>query len=176
MGQEELADHLGVGRPMISKYETGDHQLPDYVVERAGQVFGVTPAFLRYGDVDSRMVAVRGMVGAGARIEAIENPPWRYVEVPASWGDAIPLQVSGTSCYPVYNDGDDLVIRGEQRLEEDEFLGRMCVVETDDGLGLVKRVRRGSEPGRYTLESPNGPPIEDVVLHSARPVRAHYQK
>lgn len=172
MGQGDVAERLGVGRPMISKYETGDHPMPDYVVERAGQLFGVTAAFIRYGDTESRMAQVRGRVGAGAHIEAIEAPPWRYVEVPASWTDALPLAVVGLSCYPIYEDGDIIVVRGEQRLLEDEFLGKMCVVETADGLGLVKRVRRGSAPGLFTLESPNAPPIEDVALISARPVKA----
>lgn len=171
--QEEVADRLGVSRTQISKYETGDHAPPDPVIERAAQLFGVTPAFIRYGDTESRMAQVRGRVGAGSQIEAIDHPPWRYVEVPASWTDAIALEISGTSGYPIYDDGDDIVIRGEQRLVEEEFLNRMCVVETSDGLGLLKRVRRGSSPGLYTLESPNAPPIENVRLASARPVKAH---
>lgn len=171
LGQEDLAVDLGVSRTNISKYEAGFQQMPDYVLERASQRFAVTQAFIRYGETDERMVQVRGKVGAGAHIEAIDAPPWRYVEVPASWTDAIALQVDGVSNWPVYEDGDFLVIRGEQRLREDECLGKMCVVETADGLGLVKRVRRGSTPGLYTLESVNAPPLEDVPLISARPVR-----
>ncbi len=175
-GQEEAADDLGITRSMLSRYETGGHTIPDHVVERAAQVYAVTPAFIRYGDTTSRMAMVRGRVGAGAQIEAIEQPPWRYVEVPASWTDALALEVSGLSCYPIYDDGDDIVIRGERRLHEDEILGRMCVVETADGLGLVKRVRRGTTAGLFNLESPNAPTIEDVPLQSARPVRMHLQR
>lgn len=173
MDQEDLAQALGVSRTQVSKYETNGHQMPDYVVERAGQVFGVTPAFIRYGDTDSRMAKVVGRVGAGGHVEAIEQPPWRFVEIPASWTDAIALEIEGTSCWPIYDDGDDIVVRGERRLIEEEIIGRMCVVETSDGLGLVKRVRRGSQRGLFTLESPNAPPIEDVRLSSARPVRLH---
>jgi transcriptional regulator with XRE-family HTH domain len=169
--QDEAASHLGVTRSTLSRYEAGVIPMPDYIVERASQLYGVTPGFIRYGDTESRMTRVVGRVGAGAHIEAIEAPPWRYVEVPASWGDAVALEIDGLSNYPVYEDRDVIVIRGEQRLNEGEFLGKMCVVETDDGLGLVKRVRRGSEPGRYTLESINAPPIENVALVSARPVR-----
>ncbi len=171
--QEDLASALGVSRTQISKYETGGHQPPDYVIERASQHFGVTPTFIRYGDTDSRMAKVVGRVGAGGHVEAIEQAPWRYVETPASWHDAIALEVSGTSCWPIYDDGDDLVIRGERRMVEEEIVGRMCVVETSDGLGLVKRVRRGTRRGLFTLESPNAPPIEDVQLASARPVKMH---
>lgn len=171
--QEETAKALGIERPLLSRYEHSAHAIPDHVTIRAAQFFGVTPAFIRFGDTQSHMAQVRGRVGAGGHVEAIEAPPWRYVEIPASWTDAVPLEVVGASCYPVYEDRDVIVIRGEHRLEESEFLGKMCVVETHDGLGLVKRVRRGSAPGLYTLESPNAPPIEDVSLMSARPVKLH---
>lgn len=170
--QEDLADALGVSRTQVTKYEGGGHHLPDHVVERAAQHFGVTEAFIRYGDTETRMARVVGHVGAGGHVEAIEHPPFRYVEVPSGWADAVALEVSGDSCWPIYEDGDTIVVRGERRLIEEEVLGKMAVVETLDGLGLVKRVRRGSQPGLFTLESPNAPPIEDVALSSARPVKA----
>lgn len=169
--QEDLASDLGVSRTQITKYEGGGHDIPDPVIHRASQHFGVTEAWLRYGDTDTRMARVVGTVGAGAHVEAIEHPPFRYVEVPSGWADAIALEVSGDSCWPIYEDGDTIVIRGERRLQDDEILGRMCVVETSDGVGLVKRVRRGSTHSLFTLESPNAPPIEDVRLASARPVK-----
>lgn len=174
MTQEDLASRLHVERAAVSRYETGGIAgIPDHIIERAAQVFGVTPAFLRYGDTESRMVPVRGRVGAGSHVEAIEAPPWRFVEIPASWDDALALEIEGTSAYPLYEDKDVIVVRGEHRLIEGEFVGKMCLVETRDGLGLVKRVRRGSASGLYTLESLNAPPIEDVTLFSARPVKLH---
>lgn len=176
MDQQAAADRLGVSRTQISKYETNGHAVPDHVIARAADLFGVSPAFLRYGDLDNHMAKVIGRVGAGGHIEAVQDEQTRYVEVPASWHDAVALEVSGTSCWPVYDDGDDIVIRGDRRLVESEILGRMCVVETADGLGLVKRVRRGAKPGTYTLESPNAPSIEDVELVSARPVKLHAPK
>jgi transcriptional regulator with XRE-family HTH domain len=176
MNQDALAEKLGVTRPQVSKYEANAHEPSDHVVERAARLFGVTPAYIRYGDADSRMAQVRGLVGAGAQIEAIDHPPFSYVEVVASWTDAYALRIAGLSGYPIYDDGDVIIIRGEQRLIEEEFLNRMCVVETADGLGYLKRVRRGSGPGLYTLESLNAPPIENVRLVSARPVTAHLPK
>ncbi len=176
LSQDEAGELLHVDRSMISKYESGEHEMSDDFVERVSQQFGVTPAFIRYGDTEARMAQVRGLVGAGGRIEAIDRPPWRYVEVPASWRDAVGFEISGTSGYPLYADGDIVVVRGAQRLEETEFLGRMAVVETADGLGMLKKVRRGSEPGLYTLDSLNAPPIEDVALFSARPVRMHFAR
>lgn len=173
MTQEDLAQVLGVERPQVSKYETGVDEMRDYIIDRASQHFGVTPAFIRYGDTDARMAKVVGKVGAGGHVEAIEQPPWRHIEVPASWDDALALEIEGNSCWPMYDDGDDIVVRGPRRLVLEEVLGKMCVVETADGLGLVKRLRRGSQSDLFTLESPNAPPIEDVPLASARPVRLH---
>lgn len=176
MDQQALSDLMGISRTQISKYERGDSTMPDHLVNRAAEVFRVTPAFIRYGDTHNHMARVIGRVGAGGHIEAVEDIQPRFIEVPASWHDAVALQVSGTSCWPIYDDGDDIVIRGDRRLLDEEIIGRMCVVETTDGMGLVKRVRRGSAAGTYTLESPNAPPIEDVQLASARPVRLHVQR
>ena len=174
LSQEELADQIGIGRTQITKYEKGTHELPEHVVLRAAMRFAVTPAWVRYGDAeDDRIATVQGLVGAGGHVEAVPYESGRHVEIPASWNDATALQVDGLSCYPLYEDGDIIVVRGEQRLIESEFLNRMCVVETADGRGLVKRVRRGTAAGVYTLESLNAPPIEDVELTSARPVKMH---
>ncbi|WP_374572577.1 helix-turn-helix transcriptional regulator [Phenylobacterium sp.] len=175
LNQEQLAEVAGVTRSVVSRYEIGNLDIPDPVILRLARRFGVTPSFLRYGD-RTQMAPVMGFVGAGGHVEAAEGAPIRHVEIPSSWSDALALQVKGLSCYPIYEDGDALVIRGAQRLAEDEFLNRMSVVETADGLGLVKRVRRGSASGLYTLESPNAPPIEDVRLTSARPICLHIPK
>lgn len=177
LSQEELADQIGIGRTQITKYEKGTHEVPEHVVLRTALRFAVTPAWIRYGDAqDDRVIAVQGNVGAGGHVEAIPYDSGRHVEIPASWDDATAFQVDGLSCYPLYEDGDIIVVRGERRLVETEFLNRMCVVETTDGRGLVKRVRRGSAAGTYTLESLNAPPIEDVVLSCARPVRMHLSR
>jgi transcriptional regulator with XRE-family HTH domain len=174
--QEELADIIGVSRPQYSKYESGSHEPPEYVIARIADHYAVSPSFLRYGASDSRVIPVTGLVGAGAQIEAREIHSDRVVEIPASWTDATAYEVHGLSCWPIYDEHDVIVIRGEQRFNEQECLGRMCIVETVDGIGMVKRLRRGSAPGLYTLESPNAPAIEDVTLTSARPVRLHLQR
>lgn len=176
LDQEAFGGAIGVTRTMVSKYESNAHQMPDYLIERAAQRFGVTPSYLRYGDISSRMAPVVGFVGAGARVEAIQHAPSRFVEVPASWEDAFALEVQGLSCYPIYDEGDLIVVRGDRSLNEADFLGKMSVVETSDGIGLVKRVRRGKTPGCYDLESQNAPTLEDVPLVSARPVRLHFPK
>lgn len=174
--QDDVADIVGVSRTQYTKYEGGDHYLPEHVVERAAAHFGVSPAYIRYGPIESRIIRVTGLVGAGGQVEAREIHTDRVVEIPASWADATAYEVLGESCWPIYAAHDVIVIRGEQRLSEAECLGRMCIVETAAGIGMVKRLRKGSMPGLYTLESPNAPAIEDVELSTARPVRLHLQR
>lgn len=174
--QDDMAEVAGVSRSQYTKYEAAGHDPPEYVLTRLAAHFGVSPSFLRYGPSDSRMLRVSGLVGAGAQIEAGEIYSDRVVEIPASWSDATAYEVRGQSCWPIYDEGDVIVIRGEQRFNEQECLGRMCLVETADGIGLVKRLRRGTREGLYTLESPNAPPIDDVAITSARPVKLHLQR
>lgn len=175
MSQEDVADHVGTTAPTLSRYETNDLPTPDPVADRLARLFKVTPAYIRYGDTSSRIAMVVGYVGAGAEVHLTgEHVDLGGVEVPASWTDAIALQVRGDSGLPLYADGGILVIRGDQRLDEREFLRRMAILELKDGRGLVKEARRSAEPGRYDLWSPNAAPIEAVEVVSARPVKAYF--
>ena len=118
MTQDDLADVLGVSRTQVSKYERDEAMVPDPVIMRAALRFSVTPAWIRYGDTEGRMTRVIGSVGAGGHVEAIAFEDGRQVEIPASWSDAVALQVDGLSCWPTYDNGDIIIVRGEQRLTE----------------------------------------------------------
>lgn len=172
--QDEVAEATNISRPQYGKYESGEMTDPKEVfVRAAARYFRVTPEYLRYGHSTSRIERVTGRVGAGGRVEAVEIELGREIEIPATWDDATLLEIAGDSCWPIYESRDIIVIRGQRRLVEEECLRKMCVVETADGLGFVKRIRRGSHPGLYTLDSPNLAPIEDVRVVSARPVALH---
>ncbi len=171
MSQDELGVELLIDRSMVSKYESGEHPIPPGVLDRAGQLFGKTPAFILYGDTFTRMARVDGYVGAGTRVEALAEGAPKFVEVPGTWFDAVAFEIKGDSCYPIYEEGDIIVVRGSPRINPGEFEQKMCVVETEDGIGLVKRVIPVGD-NRYNLESPNAPMILDVALTSARPVKS----
>lgn len=168
--QQQLGELLGVQSSAISKIETGRENASRSMLLRIAAAVGKSPGWLDYGET-ARMLQVQGKVGAYARVEAIPFDTGRWIEIPGDWADAYALEVAGDSCFPIYADGDVLVIRGERRLHTQETLGKMCVVETSDGLSLVKRVYRGVERGLYNLESPNAPLMQDIPLVSARPVR-----
>lgn len=182
----EAATAMGVAVPTYVQHENGIRSFPAKRAEQYGRALGVAPEWLLYGkgpvkgrasaaSASSRSaVRIAGRVGAGARVEAIEDANPETVELPTELEDASAYRVEGDSCSPVFEPGDVLVVRGGSRADEGEFLNRYCVVETADGLGWVKRVTRGIEvPGSgrlYTLESDNADPIENQVLKSARPV------
>lgn len=177
LSQDELAASLMVTRSMISKYEDGRHDMGPEILVRAAKRFDVTPSYILFGDAvvyAERTAPIQGRVGAGAKIEAIQEANPETVVIPGELDDAQAFRVEGDSCLPIFEPGDVLVVRGGPRAIEGEFLNRYCVVQTSDGLGYVKRVTPGvSVPGRgrlYNLESENAETIENQQIESARPV------
>ena len=106
-------------------------------------------------------VEIAGKVGAGAKVpifEAYEKGTGPRVEVvrgiPTS--GIVAVEVQGDSMAPVYAPGEILLYT---RLAEegvpDDAIGRICVIEDEDGHGWVKQLRNGSEPGLFHLVSVN---------------------
>ncbi len=132
------------------------------------------------GEMDlPKVVPLIGYVGAGAEVHIRDNTaPIEYVSAPygsEKVDDLAALEVQGDSMYPNIQNGDIIyfVFRHEF-IEEKCLRGRACVVQVLDGPILVKRITRGSEPGHYTLISDNAPPIENVRIEWAVPVKSHY--
>lgn len=178
MGQEDLASILRVDRSMVSKYEEGRHDMGPEILRRAADKFNVTPSYILFGETviyAHRTAPVVGRVGAGAKIEAIQEDQPTLVEVPTDFENGQAFRVEGTSCAGVFEEGDIVVVRGGPRADEREFLNRFCVVQTAAGLGYLKLIERGlGIPGKgrlYNLLSPNAETLENVEITSARPVR-----
>lgn len=177
MDQEDLAKVLGVDRSMVARYENGKYDMGPEILLRAASKFQTTASQILFGErveFAHRKAPVVGSVGAGAEVEAIQDPNPELVEVPGDFEDGQAFRVTGDSCLPIFEDGDILVVRGSASAAEGEFLNRFCVVETSANLGYVKRVIRGaSVPGQgqlYTLESPNADDIQNVQLRRVRPI------
>lgn len=110
---------------------------------------------------------VKGLIGAGPEVELSDdlNDP---IEMPPP--SAIGVTVRGNSMYPRYMDGEKLLYLPEQRAASD-LIGQECAVKIRDGGVMVKIIRRGSRKNLFTLESWNAPPIEDVRIEWASPIR-----
>ena len=119
---------------------------------------------LEDGESAVRPIPLVGHVGAGQEVHAeFDDAPFDYVEAPpgVSPRETVAVEVRGDSMYPLLDKGDLIYYSGRD-IPAERMIGKLCVVKLADGRTFVKRLRRGSEPGLYSLESLNGPPIENV--------------
>lgn len=118
-------------------------------------------------------VAVVGYVGAGEQVYNFDDStPLDYVTPPEGAEDTKAVRVRGDSMYPRYEEGALLFFYPSTDVAPD-CLGRTCVVQVKDGPTLVKKLSKGTVPGRYRLVSFKAPEMEDVeILWAARVVWA----
>lgn len=129
----------------------------------------------------SRLVAVAGRVGAGARVDLVDayakGDGLYHVMCPAeiSPHGTVAVEVVGDSMSPIYEPGSILFYSREILGVPTEAIGRICVCADVGNGAWVKQVKLGSEPGLYHLISinPNSDNIHDILLHWAAPVKFH---
>lgn len=173
LGQAEIAERLGKSVTQISRYETGVDGVSTKQLSDVAAAYGVTVPEL----FEPEEVPVVGRVGAGAEVLYIDNYPLGVAastvpRPPGLKGEMVAVQVVGDSMQDRYFEGDLLFYNSESEAADADVVGRYCVVNVDDGRMLVKKVLRGKKFGTWRLESPNAPPIVDVHLRWAAPVRA----
>lgn len=128
--------------------------------------------------VFSSTIPVVGKVGAGAEMHPFDDyamgTGMDYVEAPAGCPlDAVAVVIDGDSMFPDYWPGDILIYRRQDAIDRANFLYQDCIVKVTDGPTLVKRVKPGSSPNFFTLESTNAPPRVNVRIDWAAPILFH---
>lgn len=123
-----------------------------------------------------RTLKVLGFVGGGAAIHELDEhgrgDSLDEIDAPPGTGrDAAAVVVRGDSMWPAVHDGE-IIVYDEPTDDPARLIGRKVVVKVVDGRMLVKMLRRGSLPGFWSLDSFNGPPIENVELLWAAPITA----
>lgn len=99
-------------------------------------------------------VVLKGRVGAGAEIEAIDSGDQEYVEAPAeAKPNTVAVEVAGDSMFPAYEAGTLLYY--SKLLPPTEMVNRRCVVQLHDQRIFVKVLRKGDKDGTWTLQSLN---------------------
>lgn len=118
----------------------------------------------------TKTVRLSGYVGAGQAIYPFDDTdPADYVEAPPTMErGTTAVEVRGESMLPLYESG--ALLYYSKMLPPEEMRGRQAIVHVSDGRTLVKILRRGAEPGLWTLGSLNAPDIEDVVVDWAAPI------
>jgi len=180
LNQVEFAEKLNVGQSTVARWENGAvprgeklQQIADLANTTVERLFGVSELIA----ASQHDIPIVGYVGAGAEVlpfdDYAKGHGMEYIERPPSvTGDVVALEIKGDSMYPTAENGWKLVYAGEQTVLEDDVLNRLCVVKLADGRMLIKRIARGSIPGRYHLISSNTPIIENAEIAWAARVKA----
>lgn len=123
------------------------------------------------------MVRIIGRVGADASgVVFLSHADVTYDLAPLPPGGTsktVALEVNGSSMPMLAEDGSLIYFEDQKPEPTPDLIGEVCAVETEDGRILVKRLKRGSEPGLYDLESVIGAPIKDVRLRWAAEITAY---
>ncbi len=117
------------------------------------------------------LVPLKGRVGAGAVVEAIDHGETEYVEAPAeAKPNTVAVEVTGDSMFPAYEDGTLLYY--SKLLPPHDMINRRCVVQLADQRIFVKVLRKGAADGVWTLQSLNPlvADITDVAVDWAAPI------
>lgn len=159
--QTRLGEETGLSQVKLSNIKRG---IRDLSADEARSISAATGFPL---PEEGEEMNVLGYVGAGAEVFPIDDgDPMHKVVLPLPKG-SVGAIIRGDSMFPIFEDGDLVAYSGET-VEPESALGTTCIVQVADGRMLIKTVRRGSEPGLYTLTSANAPDIEDVELDWAR--------
>lgn len=180
--QPELASAVGVSQATVSRWESGKAAPEDAHMNRLARITNTPAAYLKYG-ADSGIglptVSVVGYVGAGEAVIAVDDHAMGSAleTVPAPPGkedqELVAVRIRGNSMRPL-RDGWIVYYGRDQEGIEPECLNQVCVVRLVDGTTLIKELRRGFTPGRFTLVSWSAgtDPIEDAAVVWASPVVA----
>jgi len=157
------------------QHENGTRGVPRDAAVRYARFFRVPVEWLLTGrgGEGPTTVPVVSYVGAGAEIYPIDDFPkgrgLEQVEAPPGAPECVAAWIKGDSMYPL-RAGWLVFWAKHQEGVPDACIGMLCVVKVKDGPTLLKELRRGSKRGRYTLESWNAPPREDVAVEWASPI------
>lgn len=121
-------------------------------------------------------VPVIGRVGADPEGRIVYSDAHQSGDVapppPGSLSDCVAVQVVGHSMRGYADDGSLIYFETQKSPPTPDMIGYPAVVETVDGLVLLKRLLKGSQPGLYDLESINGPTMSDQALRWAAEITA----
>jgi transcriptional regulator with XRE-family HTH domain len=190
LSEQALSREAGLSKDGIRnwrrRFEAGDESAGANVtsISKVAAALGVTELWLLYGVAEEEphpTISIAGQVGAGAKVpvfDAYEKGDGPQVECPQvlSPRGVVAVEVSGDSMEPVYSAGDLLFYtRDSPDGVPTDAIGHRCVCEDVDGMGWVKQVRAGSEPGLFNLISlnPGADNQHDVKLKWAARVRLH---
>ena len=163
LSRELAANHKWPdNRSVLNKIVTGSRALSADEMFDISQATGYPIPAENLSEPGTRLVELKGYIGAGGHVEALDSG-YEEIEAPA---DSHPLtvaaQIRGDSQLPVLQDG--WIIYWSTQLPASSLLNQLAVVQLADGRIMVKTIRNGSQPGLFTLTSYNAADIVDVPV------------
>ncbi len=146
---EQLAKIVGCSNATITNYELGNRQPDQKMLFKLADYFGVTVDYLLGRESpaqpshNGKWINVYGEIAAGIPIEAVEDVIDQEeisLEM-AEHGEYIALKVKGSSMEPRIADGDVVIIRLQETVENNEIA---AVFVNGDSVTL-KRVRKEND-------------------------------
>ena len=184
MTLEDVAKLVGVSRQTLSRYETGViGNIPSDQIEALAKALNTTPAALMgWEDLNPPTVTkdyytfpIIGDVAAGYDHIAEEDWENGSVDIPVSYlhgrpfEDYFVLRVIGDSMYPLYQEGDLVLVLKQTTMNHS---GEIGVVIYNDNQATLKRVEyvMGEDWMKLSPVNPNYPPImvRDEALEHCR--------
>lgn len=169
------AKAFGWGVSTYTHHENGTRRLTSEAAERYARAFAISLDWLLTGRGAAKagtlpQARLVGHIGAGGEVFDPETDDYEMIDaLPGAPPGTEALIVKNGSMRPVYRDGDVIfVVPGTYDLAR--LVGVEVAAQTADGRRLLKELRRGSQPDRWTLYSFNADPIEDVAVTRVAPV------
>lgn len=180
--QKFLVDQLGMSPGYASHLVNGQRLPSPQMLGDIARALGVPSTALIA--TDKPPVAVAGRIGAGHHVTLVDDyakgDGLYHVtapdDLPAS--GIVAVEISGESMQPLFEDGDILFFTRHFFGVDDQVIGHVGIVGTQDGRAMVKQIKPGRDPGTFDLHSvnPTYAPEYGVRLLWAAPWRRHLRK
>jgi len=184
LSMRKLAEKAEVSYEQLKKINQGKTQSTNAEdALRIAAALGIPLESFMAGNFEGRpTIAIAGKVGAGAQVpvfDAYEKGGGPQIECPPGLSPhgVVGVEIEGDSMEPVYSAGDLLIYtrNGHDAVLSDD-IGHRCVCEDEDGMGWVKQIKPGDEPGKFHLISlnPGANNMWNIRLKWAARVRLHW--
>lgn len=160
--KQGLARALGKSNSVVTDIVKGNRPLRVAEIKVISEYLGEPAPLLDSGFV----TPVLGIVEANGLIETIydKRKPLFKIELPFPLSpNAVGYVVEGSALYPVYEDGDVIIVSDEGDAISD-LVDQDAIVSLTCGKIFLRRIRNGSQDGFYDLESHRDPIMRDQKI------------
>lgn len=175
--QTAFGQLLDVAQPTIARWESGRHMPDEVMIRRLASIGQLSPADLRYGELETptandRGIAIQGELESGWRLSWLRRPASDRVAAPAEADPRITgaIRVRDGDLAPL-RPGWLLFYTRDRGIEPAACIGKLSVVQTaDDGEALLGELAVGSRDQVFNLSLWGGERRHDLRLAWAAPV------